>query len=102
MDRSSVPILLFWDECLLVIAMAQFTMRDSIELAPPHEPNRVWSIGSAASSLAAVIVSVIAVGVYRSNVDRGILALAAALLLVIAAFHVRFLHLARDQFRRLR
>jgi PAS domain S-box-containing protein len=83
-------------------AMAQSMIRDSAALPASPEQNRVWSIGSATASLTGAIVSLVALGIYRAEVGHGTLILAGGLLFLIAAFHVRFLRFAREQYRRSR
>ncbi len=79
--------------------MTQSTIRDFADSPPPPGPNRVWSIGSATASLAAIVLSVITFLVYHDDIGRGVLFFAIAILCVVAVSHARFLYLAREQYR---
>jgi PAS domain S-box-containing protein len=79
--------------------MAQSTIHDFSDSPRPLVPNRVWSIGSATASLAAIILSLITFVVFGAEIGNGVLFFAVAILCVLAAFHARFLYVAREQYR---
>jgi PAS domain S-box-containing protein len=93
------PSLLFLGWVLAQHVMAQLMIRNFVASSPQPAPNRVWSIGSVSTSLAAFTVSVITFAVYGSSVGPGALLFALAILSAVAFFHARFLHLARERFR---
>jgi PAS domain S-box-containing protein len=82
--------------------MAQSTIRDFVEFSTSQPSQRAWNFGSAAASLAAIVVAIVALGMWTADLSRGILFLSIALLVVVAAFHVRFLFFAREYSRRSR
>jgi PAS domain S-box-containing protein len=79
--------------------MAQSTIRDFADSSSPLAPNRIWSIGSTTISLVAISLSFVAFLVYSAGASPGMLFVAIGILSVVAAFHARFLFLAREQNR---
>jgi PAS domain S-box-containing protein len=77
----------------------QSPMRDFVGFAGSQEPHRTWSLGSAAASFAAIIIAAMAFRISNPDLGRGILFVSIALLIVVAAFHARFLYFAREQNR---